>query len=166
MTTENTIPELVEAYLSDNHNVRVVEFADGLLALVAEAGPVTCRMAGDDNLHFQVEGQPRCEVPLGRARAKLRMLCARLAVLCNESGDQDVSIYGGEGVIRRLAADPPEELKGADAPTAPAAALDRAAQVGAVGLAVPPVGSRRRPTEWTVRFMNTPSEHHFTIHAV
>ena len=36
-------------------------------------------------LRFQTPEQPPCEVEVGRAKSKLRMLCARLGVLCNES---------------------------------------------------------------------------------
>ena len=52
-------------------------------------------------LRFQTPNQPPWEVELGRAKTKLRMLCARLSVLCNERG-QDVSIYGGEGVVKEI----------------------------------------------------------------
>src|SRR5437879_3824310 len=101
MNAESTIRELVEAHLSDNHNVYPVEFIDQLLQLAYEVGEIHCTLVENRKLRFQMPGQPAWDVELGRAKAKLRILCARLGVLCNENQDQDVNIFGGEGLIRK-----------------------------------------------------------------
>src|SRR5947209_7288692 len=106
MNAESVIRKLVAEYLSDDHNVRGVEFIDQLLPIARGKGQISCTLADDRRLRFQVQGEPAWEVELGRARTKLRMLCARLSVLCNESGGQDVSLYGGEGAIKELPAAP------------------------------------------------------------
>jgi hypothetical protein len=99
MNTECKIRGLLQAYLVDDHKGDPVRFMDELILVASEVGPIRCSFAGDGKLRFQVQDQPAWEVELGRAKAKLRILCARLGVLCNESRDQDVSLYGGEGLI-------------------------------------------------------------------
>ena len=150
MNAESTIRELVDAYLSDNHNVNGIEFIDQILRLATKVGAIDCTLAGDRRLSFQIAGEPTWQVEVDRARAKLRMLCARLGVLCNECGDQDVSLYGGEGLIQR-------EI--------PTDNLGRSSGSGvgcSTGTSVAPPPSS---AQWKVRFKNTPSEHEFSIHA-
>ena len=77
-----------------------VSFMDELLTLVQQVSEVRCWPAGDGGLHFEVPRHEPFEVDLDANRGKLRMLCARLAVLCQESG-HDFMPYGGEGTIRR-----------------------------------------------------------------
>src|SRR5438067_12282221 len=109
MNADNTIRDLIKTHLSDNHKVDVVKFIDQLFLL--NAGEIKCTLAGDRNLRFQIGNQAAWDVELGRARSKLRMMCARLGVLCNESGNQDVSLYGGEGFIHvELPAQLPDNL--------------------------------------------------------
>ena len=151
MNTENTIRELVKVHLSDNHNVDGVQFIDQLLLLASEAGEIQCALAGERKLRFQIPGQPAWEVELERAKAKLRMLCAQLGVLCKEAGDPDVSLYGGEGIIKKEA---PVELPNN---------LGRLSGSGlrsstGTSLASPPIWKA-----WRVRFTNTPSEQEFTL---
>jgi hypothetical protein len=50
-------------------------------------------LSGDSGLRFEFGQQETCEVELDGCRGKLRMLCARLSVLCGEAP------YGGEGSI-------------------------------------------------------------------
>jgi hypothetical protein len=133
MIAQSRIQCWVQQNLADDHNVGVVGFIDQLLPVASEVGEIKCTLANDRALRFQVPGQPPWDVELGRAKSKLRMLCARLSVLCNESGDQEVSLYGGEGVIR----------EGLVSPTNPNA-----------------VAIEQRVT---VRFKNTPSVQEFTI---
>src|SRR5438034_9418653 len=94
---EQLVRQLVEASMADNHRADGVRFIDELLALASDVGEITCTFASEHALRFQTPNEPAWEIELGRARSKLRMLCARLAVLCNESGGPDVSLYGGEG---------------------------------------------------------------------
>jgi hypothetical protein len=81
-----------------------VAFIDELLALAQQVGEVRCGPAGDRGLRFELRGSDPFEVDLDANRGKLRMLCARLAVLCQES-NHDFKPYGGEGVIRRTASE-------------------------------------------------------------
>ncbi len=74
-----------------------VLFVDRFLAFAAAAGEVHCAPAGDERLRFTVADGPPFNVELDRARSKLRMICARLAVLC--AGETLPDFYGGEGRI-------------------------------------------------------------------
>jgi hypothetical protein len=97
MNADDKIHELVRANLSSNHQVDVVHFVDELLLVTAEVGEIKCSLsAGAQGLCFQTQEQPSWEVELGRANSKLRMICARLAVLC---GGDPPSLYGGEGTL-------------------------------------------------------------------
>lgn len=98
MSVASKIIESVHANLVENTTADGVRFIDELLALAADAGEISCTLAGERALRFQVLNHPACEVELDRAKAKLRMLCARLAVVCGEEG-QNLSLYGGEGLI-------------------------------------------------------------------
>ncbi len=80
--------------------IDVVGFVDELLAIAVEAGAIRCFLASDQSLRFELGVNDACEVGLDSCRGKLRMMCARLGVLCNESGGGEVSLYGGEGVIQ------------------------------------------------------------------
>ena len=99
MNAESRLRQLVLARLADDHNADGVGFIDELLAVAAEVGEIRCTLAGDRSLRFETEGHPAWEVSLGRAKTKLRMLCARLGVLCTESGSLQGTLYGGEGFI-------------------------------------------------------------------
>jgi hypothetical protein len=96
-----TLPDLVQRYLADDQDVRTVEFVDQLFESLPEWGKVHCTLAGEGGLRFQVPGRAACDVDLGYARAKLRMLCARLGGICSESLGRDDLFYGGEAVVRR-----------------------------------------------------------------
>lgn len=99
MNAQSKVRELIQAHLVDNHHADVVRFVDQLFPVVAEAGAIKCWQGTDGTLCFQVGGQPALEVELGRAKTKLRMLCARLAVVCSERTGQDISIFGGEASL-------------------------------------------------------------------
>jgi len=71
---------------------------DALNELVGQGGAIRCNFASERSLHVECGGQC-CEVVLDAARAKLRMLCARLGTLCNQSAGSPVSLYGGEGTV-------------------------------------------------------------------
>jgi hypothetical protein len=135
MIADRQIQELVNSRLRDNHDVDGVGFMDELLQLAWELAEIRCQLADEDHLRFEFQDRTAWECQLGRAKSKLRLLCARLAVLCNESGGQDISIYGGEGVIREK--------------RQPELATNRrlTAEV----------------TAWTVRFKNTMAQQEFVI---
>ena len=94
------IRDLVQAKLA-GRKIDVVGFIDELLDMAKEAGEIRCRLATEQRLRFEF-GDQTCEVDLEGARGKLRMLCARLSVLCNETGGSAVSAYGGHGLIANL----------------------------------------------------------------
>jgi hypothetical protein len=155
MNAESTIRELVAAFLANNHNADGVRFMDRLLLLAGETGKIQCRLANEEALQFQVGDQPPWNLELGRARGKLRILCARLGVLCKDSGETKISLYGDEGTIKKQAlftifpADEPLVLNGARG----LPASERS-------------GSAQTTESWFVRFHNTPSEQDFTITAL
>jgi hypothetical protein len=98
MNADDKIRELVQTNLLSNHQVEGVQFVDELLLVAAEVGEIKCSLsAGAQGLCFQTPEPPAWEVELGRANSKLRMICARLAVLCANGATPD--IYGGEGTI-------------------------------------------------------------------
>lgn len=144
MNAESRLRELVAAHLSDNHTVDGIQFIDHLLSLTFEVGEIECSLADEGKLRFRIPTQPVCEVELERAKAKLRLLCARLGVLCHESGDPDVSLYGGQGRIKKEMSVPTSATDIALAP-----------RLGAL--------TQSRSPEWRVRFKNTSSEQEFTI---
>jgi hypothetical protein len=96
---QQLVRQLAEQQLAGTR-VNVPGFIDQLLELTAAVNEVRCTLVGRDGLRFEVPGQGPWEVPLDHAKAKLRSMCARVAVLCREGG-QDVSLYGGTGVIER-----------------------------------------------------------------
>lgn len=151
MNAESTIRELVQAYVSDNHNVHVVEFVDEILRLATHMGEIHCSPADNRKFCFRIPGLPTWEVELGRATGKLRMMCARLAVLCHESGDPDVSFYGGEGIIKKeLAVSAASNVIRSEGSGSPS--------LTGIALASPPILH-----EWRVRFKNTTDAQEFTI---
>jgi len=84
--------------------VDVSTFIDAFLLVCADVDEIRCTLTSDrQRWRVEARGAEPCEIDLDSALGKFRACCARLAVLCQESG-QDVSPYGGEGVIERLAA--------------------------------------------------------------
>jgi hypothetical protein len=98
MSIQTQIGDLVRAKLA-GREIDIEGFVDELLATTTEAGPMRCSLASERALRFEVRDEA-FEVELDACRGKLRMLCARLSVLCNEQPDATVSPYGGEGIIR------------------------------------------------------------------
>ena len=74
----------------------LVRFVDELLLFAGAVCEIHCAPAGEDRLRFAVASESPFEIDLERAMGKLRMICARLAVLC---GGPPASLYGGEGTI-------------------------------------------------------------------
>jgi len=92
MATTSRIRGLVQEKLA-GRKIDVVGFVDQLLG--TEFGEIRCCVATENSLQFAC-GRDTCEVELDAAQSKLRMLCARLSVLCHGVG---VSPYSGEGTI-------------------------------------------------------------------
>jgi hypothetical protein len=80
--------------------IDAVTFVDELLSLAAQIGRVVCTPVSNRGLRFELTGCDPFEVDLDRNKGKLRMLCARLAVLCQENGHEFMA-YGGEGTVYR-----------------------------------------------------------------
>jgi hypothetical protein len=158
MNVETTVRKLVQEDLEDNHEVEAVRFIDRLLLIASEVEEIQCGLTANQcGLWFQVPGQPAWEVEIGRAKSKLRMLCARLAVLCMESGGQDFILYGGDGIIDQACAE-------ASPSASTATSVRFNGPPGVVGTTQE--RPRDRPGRWAVRTMNTMSEQHFTIRAL
>jgi hypothetical protein len=151
-----SVRKLVSTYLLDEHKVHGAEFVDALLLVAFEAGDIKCSLTSEDHLKFDVHGEPTFTVAVARAKSKLRALCARLSALCNESGDQDVSPYGGAGFIRKRV--PLESAKVLISHAHPAGS----GEPGANGPSLREDGGYEQRA-WAVRFMNTPDEHYFTL---
>lgn len=153
MNAESRIRKLVQTYLADNHKVDGVGFVEEILLLTLEVGEVKCALTSDRMLRFQLPNQPTWEVMVERAKSKLRLVCARLAVLCNES-HREVSPYGGEGVIEK--AMPAACRVGANVLTADKNERAESLEDSRDWLLYPSSG-------WIVCFKNTPSEQEFSI---
>jgi hypothetical protein len=109
MNAERRIRELVQANVIDNHHVDIVRFIDQLFPVVAEAGTIRCWQPSAGKLCFQIGDQPAWEVELGRAHSKLRMMCARLAVICREKTGLDLNFYGDEAFVEICTSLQPED---------------------------------------------------------
>jgi hypothetical protein len=147
MSAQFQIRNLVETKLV-GRKIDGLGFVDNLLEVAEQVGDIHCTLAEDRGLRFGIPSQPPFDVQLDAPLGKLRMLCARLGVLCHESGDLDVSLCGGEGIIKKDVS-----------PKQRASVIGSSAQ--AISLASPPTLK-----VWKVRFKNTPSEQEFIIHAV
>lgn len=98
MSAAEQIRELIQSHLV-GRKIDVVGFLDALMTLSRATGEIQCSLADEGALRFELRGHEACVVPLDACRSKLRMLCARLGVLCNERHDAAVSPYGGAGTI-------------------------------------------------------------------
>lgn len=134
----NLLREKIARWVQDHlagRNADIVTAVDQLLLLARETGELRCVPAGDRELRFEFPDQEPLEIRLEIARSRLRTVCARLAFLCHESG-QEFEPYGGEGTIERAV---------------PCGSADETANHG------------RRT--WKVRWKNTTAAQEFTIQA-
>lgn len=115
-------------------NIDVIGCLDGLLDLAQEVGAMRCTLAAENSLRFDMFNLDSCDVELDACRGKLRMLCARLHVLCDTARGLKVSPYGGEGTIQKTLQSP--QGNGS---------------------------STNELRQWTVRFKNTTAEQEFTV---
>ena len=108
------IQELSGRHLADTRAPDIVGFVDGLFRVAAATGNLSCALAGSKSLRFFVrvpqasrlglapvtaQTQTACTVEHEAARIVLRMICARLSVLCRERSSVDVSPYGDKAEI-------------------------------------------------------------------
>ena len=147
MSVERAIRELIQLTLSDDHRPDCLRCVDEFLRVAADVHKIHCCFAGEGKLRFQVPEEPAWEVELGRAKSKLRMMCARLSVLCNETGGSDVTVFGGLGIIRK------------EVPVGVNNSLDNS-RSRAVSH---PSAQRPQLVTWEVCFQNTPAQQEFTI---
>ena len=69
---------------------------DEIIRLTDEHGKVNCTVVDNRILSVQSGDTILCETPIRLVKSKLRTLCARLAVRCQEWSGRDVSLYGDE----------------------------------------------------------------------
>lgn len=114
MNFATRIKGLAEVYLADVRTPNIAAFVEQLFSVAAETGGLACALSGEKAIQFslqqgpnpakgqapsQVRLQTDCHVEHAAARAVLRMLCARLGMICKEQTGRDVSLYGDQMVI-------------------------------------------------------------------
>jgi hypothetical protein len=99
MTAFSQFEPLTQRFLSGRQS-DAVGFVDQLLRLPDDCFPVSCSLSDAAHLRFEA-GTSNTEVkaPVEAAKAKLRMLLARLAVLAAASAGEPLSPYAGAGTI-------------------------------------------------------------------
>src|ERR1700722_9533310 len=100
VTTKDIIQTMIHERMM-GRNIDVVGFVEQLVHLVNLTGEIRCVAVEDDRLRFTIAQEPPVEVELDRASGKLRMICARLAVL--SQGAVQPNVYGGGGFIAPVA---------------------------------------------------------------
>jgi hypothetical protein len=99
MTNDPTIQDLVVTFLADEKEPNIVGFVDQLFPLAHEWKHLRIELRGPEQLQVQLaDGEPM-GVPLLRAKGKLRMMCARLAVICEEQLGGPPPLYGGDALL-------------------------------------------------------------------
>lgn len=114
MSFEIKIKELSDCYLADVRAPDITGFVDQLFSVAAETGTVACVFDGGKRLQFFVrptetramgvaprpdQAPTTCIVEHEAARRVLRMICARLGVICKERTTTDISPYGDKAVL-------------------------------------------------------------------
>jgi hypothetical protein len=109
MSFETKIKELSDRFLADTRVPDITGFVDQLFHVAAETGTVACVFHGDKMLRFFVRPTQTRMLGLApepsrapatfileheAARSVLRMMCARLGVICKERTATDISLYG------------------------------------------------------------------------
>ena len=69
-------------------------FVDALFPIASRLGTLQCSCLHEKCLRFCDQDTVLCDVMTARARDKLRMICARLGVVCRERTGADLSLYG------------------------------------------------------------------------
>jgi hypothetical protein len=114
MTFENKIRYLNERYLANVRVPDITGFVDQLFNVEAETGMVACTFHGDKTLRFfsrskqspskgllplPTQRVPTCLVEHDAARSVLRMICARLGVICKDRTTSETSPYGHQMLL-------------------------------------------------------------------
>jgi hypothetical protein len=99
MTTLSQFEPLTQCFLS-GRQIDAVGFVDQLLRLPDDYFPIRCSLSDAAHLRFGTgTSNTEIKVPVEAAKAKLRMLLARLAVLAAASAGEPLSPYVGKGTI-------------------------------------------------------------------
>jgi hypothetical protein len=93
-STQSLESELLRCLAGGVDAQKLDDFLDRLLCLAGELGSVTCILPDEQTIRVQSRGGLLNEAALPLAKAKLRMLCARLAVRLGDWSNQKVSPYG------------------------------------------------------------------------
>jgi hypothetical protein len=111
---ETKIKELSDRYLGDARAPDITGVVDQLFHVAAETGALACVFDGDKRLRFlarpkqacvrglapgPAEALPSSIVEHEAARSVLRMICARLGVICKEHGTTGIAPYGDKAVL-------------------------------------------------------------------
>ena len=109
MNFESKINELSDHYLANARAPDITGFVDQLFHVAAKTGAVACVFNGDNRLRFSAYStQSRmmdpapgtmCIVEHEAARSVLRMICARLGVICKDCTAAGISPYGDKAVL-------------------------------------------------------------------
>jgi hypothetical protein len=114
MNPELEIKVLCHRHLTQTLVPGIVGLVEGLFRVATATGNLSCTLDENKSLHFFVreskpaplswalnatQSQSLCTVEHEAARIILRMICARLGVLCKDLGSAEVSPYGGQSEI-------------------------------------------------------------------
>ena len=81
-------------FLADRIDTPTLDgFIERLFALAAELECITCRYA-EERIRIDSKDRVLHEMAFPRSKSALRMVCARLAVLCKEWSNENVNPYG------------------------------------------------------------------------
>jgi hypothetical protein len=99
MTTISGFEPLTQRYLS-GRQIDVAAFVGQLLRLPDDCFPISCALGDTAHLCFRTgTSNAETKAPVEAAKAKLRMMLARLAVLAAASAGEPLSPYASEGTI-------------------------------------------------------------------
>src|SRR5437879_6094759 len=94
ITTNVAESEAIQCLVNGLNTQGIDDFLDRLFSLAGKLGNVTCSLLGDRIIRLQSHDVVLQAVEAPRAKSKLRMVCARLAVRCGEWCNRKVSPYG------------------------------------------------------------------------
>jgi len=99
MTAFSQFEPLTQRFLS-GRQIDAVGFVDQLLRLPDDCFPISCALGDAADLCFRSgTSSAETKAPVEAAKAKLRMMLARLAVLAAASAGEPLSRYASEGTI-------------------------------------------------------------------
>ncbi len=112
MTSETTIKDLTARYLGNLRSPDIMSFVEQLFQIAAENGSIAGGVHSEKELQFSfptpssqvqatqtTEALETCLVEHELARTILRMICARLGVLCKEYSGSEFLPYGNQAIL-------------------------------------------------------------------